>query len=686
MAYIDVSGLAGITLLAGIDPVTRDLFLSVNTVDASINPIDIYKEMRICRRLNESLRPYNVFMVAFGNISKGGGKYTERYVQLLEGTRIVPYDISHELTVTGVVITDDGQEGIACFDRSGLTISTVVDINYVPPQVEVVRAEAELDALLKASYNNVVIVDAANGESGTGQNVNGDYLGTAVAPSNNIADAKTIAINLGITILAFRGNYTFQAADNVDGWQLKGQGLGKTTFTFNSGCSTVQTVLKQATLTGVANGTLTIDKSELIDLSGVGGADTDMLWTDCAFDGTITLNSSNTVELHIVNGRSSIAGNGTPVLNINGSNTDIDNRGYIGGMEYTNNTAANAVSIDMLSGHVNIDSTIVNGTWIIRGQGKLTDDSTGTANINSDHFVQANVLQDGIERSSFIGKEGIGAAVKPSTGVDGTEWPLGTRKDPCKTVTNVHDICENNGFRNIYCLESININETLNDGYTFFGDNPQLVNINMDTLSSVNGCKFQDAYVTGKLTSSNIIWECILGSITGANGFIYKTALIGPIVLGTGTSTSINKCWVAPTAVNAQVTIDFDNQVSSCFISQFEQGKVLVTNMVAGSVLHIAGTGGQVIIDATCTGGTVAHGGAIKAVNNGTPDVYMNSATSNQVWSEEDGIDVHASIANKRVFDDINDTETIYEDDQITPRKVFDVVEQNGIIKEITPQ
>lgn len=139
MAYIDVSGLTGISLLAGIDPITREMFLSLATVDASINPMDIYKEMRICRRLNENLRGFEVLLAAFGNVAKGGGKFTERYVQQLLGTRFVPYDADQELTVIGTVITDDGQEGVACFDRSGLTATTVVDINYIPPQVEVIQ-------------------------------------------------------------------------------------------------------------------------------------------------------------------------------------------------------------------------------------------------------------------------------------------------------------------------------------------------------------------------------------------------------------------------------------------------------------------------------------------------------------------------------------------------------------------
>lgn len=140
-----------------IDGANRDIYLHADTVGSSVHPMDIYREMRALRRTDESLRKWNLFIAAFGNVPKGGGKFTERYIQLLEGTRIIPYDISHALTVTGTIITDDGQEGVACFDRTPLSGSTVVDINYVPPQVEVITVSSGsgLDAAQNAKLTAI---------------------------------------------------------------------------------------------------------------------------------------------------------------------------------------------------------------------------------------------------------------------------------------------------------------------------------------------------------------------------------------------------------------------------------------------------------------------------------------------------------------------------------------------------
>jgi len=163
-----------------IDGPNRDIYLSAETVGASVHPIDIYKEMRTLRKNDEDLRKYDVFLSAFGNVPKGGGKFTERYVRENSGTRIIPYDTSHTLTITGTIITDDGQEGIDCFDRSPLTSTTIVDINYIPPQVEVIQvitgsAVTEQDKLDIADrvWNEQIADHLIDGSTGKTLNTSG---------------------------------------------------------------------------------------------------------------------------------------------------------------------------------------------------------------------------------------------------------------------------------------------------------------------------------------------------------------------------------------------------------------------------------------------------------------------------------------------------------------------------------
>lgn len=190
------------TIIASIDGTLspRLVYLHLDTVGTTLHPIDIYKAMRTLRGSDESLRKFDLFMQADGNVSKGGGKFTERYVTLLN-TRIVPYDTSHVLTINGTLITDDGQEGIFAFDKAPLSPTTSVDIAYIPPQVEVIEVisgsglSVAQDAKLTQISVEVKYIERFV-HVNTELVVNG--IGTQKEPFNNLPDALDYAEANGI--------------------------------------------------------------------------------------------------------------------------------------------------------------------------------------------------------------------------------------------------------------------------------------------------------------------------------------------------------------------------------------------------------------------------------------------------------------------------------------------------------
>lgn len=122
--------------------------------------MDVYTEMRTLRANNEALKQYKVFLKGFGNIGKTNTTSTERYVMCMSGTRIVPYDTTHQLGITGTIITDDKQEGLACFDKNSLTVTTMVDITYAPKQVEVITVTTGGSALTPDEHDALIEVNA----------------------------------------------------------------------------------------------------------------------------------------------------------------------------------------------------------------------------------------------------------------------------------------------------------------------------------------------------------------------------------------------------------------------------------------------------------------------------------------------------------------------------------------------
>lgn len=229
--------------------------------------------------------------------------------------------------------------------------------------------------------------------------------------------------------------------------------------------------------------------------------------------------------------------------------------------------------------------------------------------------------QEELQTATFIGKEGLGVSMDSIAGTDSAIYPAGIRSMPCKTETNLGDISDVYGLKNVYVLENLTITGShAGHPHTWFGDNPQTITITLDNACDVTGNKFQDCYVTGKLDTANELRECIVNGVTNANGFIYNSTLVGPITVSGDLSIQGN--WVAPTAPDAGVIIDFNSQTVKVEISGWQGGRLVIKNMVTGSSCQMTSAGGKVTFDNTNTGGDVSLYGGIEHINNGTFDDF----------------------------------------------------------------
>jgi len=189
-------------LIDWIDGPNRDIYLTSDSFLSNLHPMDIYREMRELRRTDEELRKFHLFLEAKGHEPKGSGTYTEMYVVQLEGTRFIPYDTSHVLTVVGTVITDDGQSGVSCFDRSPLSPVTIVDINYVPPQVEVIEVgtsgltDQESDALLQNTADLSTMASSVSGIEGDIGLIQTDIASLQGSVANIEGDISVIKVDI----------------------------------------------------------------------------------------------------------------------------------------------------------------------------------------------------------------------------------------------------------------------------------------------------------------------------------------------------------------------------------------------------------------------------------------------------------------------------------------------------------
>lgn len=98
--------------------------------------LDIYHEYRDWRKNFEDARVWRPLLRAEGNIPKGGGKFTPRYVVLLEGFRIIPFDENIALTATGEAVTDNPDVDPNPFDLS--TRTQPIQVYITPSEAEVI--------------------------------------------------------------------------------------------------------------------------------------------------------------------------------------------------------------------------------------------------------------------------------------------------------------------------------------------------------------------------------------------------------------------------------------------------------------------------------------------------------------------------------------------------------------------
>lgn len=257
------------------------------------------------------------------------------------------------------------------------------------PNVQVVRTASssataqQLAAIEYAAYVNAVWVDASSPYSEGGYAEVGRPIGTPQDPVNNVQAAVAIRNDKGLPAnIMFRGNYTLDTGDDVDGYLLQGENAARTLLTVNDASNTVGTEVKEVALTGNLDGGTIIRTSSIQNVNYING----FIFQCMIQPGTISLGGTTTA--HILQSYSGVPGEGTPIITwLPGENTPLAIRDYNGGIKLTNKTGNADVSIDLGSGQVIIDSTCTNGTIVVRGDGKVVDENgvhmlSGTYNGN----------------------------------------------------------------------------------------------------------------------------------------------------------------------------------------------------------------------------------------------------------------------------------------------------------------
>lgn len=219
--------------------------------------------------------------------------------------------------------------------------------------------------LQHGTFDGGVWIDEIGGTSGT------IYpIGTPSRKSDNFADGLTIADGQGFNTFLVDGDATIDSGLDYTDRVFIGQGQNLSTFTITPAAIVLNATFKYAMISGTLDGDAHVEDCIIDGLLFVSG-----VIERCILNSsTITLGGSQTA--HFLDCESGVPGTGTPIIDLGGSGQALAMRGYNGGVRLENKTGTDAVSIDLVSGSVIIDTTTVtNGTIVVRGTGKVVDEN-----------------------------------------------------------------------------------------------------------------------------------------------------------------------------------------------------------------------------------------------------------------------------------------------------------------------
>jgi len=239
----------------------------------------------------------------------------------------------------------------------------------------------ELADIQFASFSGGVWIDVVGGTAGTTF-----PTGTERQPCDNITDALTIAVDRGFGIFYIIGDITVVNED-VRGCTFVGESLSTTTITIQSSALTAGSGFERATITGELDGDATFINCVLDGLTMVNG---DIV--TCGLKNTVTLTGTAAVRMLDCYDAGTVAVE--PTLNLGGAGPEVSVLNYQGKLHLTNKTTTKTARVGLGLGHVTVESTVSDGNVFVSGVGAVTDNSTGSAVINSDMLVDGQHLND----------------------------------------------------------------------------------------------------------------------------------------------------------------------------------------------------------------------------------------------------------------------------------------------------
>ena len=210
-----------------------------------------------------------------------------------------------------------------------------------------------------------------------------------------------------------------------------------------------------------------------------------------------------------------------------------------------------------------------------------------------------------IEYISYNGGKGV--TIDPTLTTVGTSYDLGTPGNPVGNLADALLIIAARGLpKKLFVIGDITF--TTGQDITGFGVEGQSIFkslITVDAGAVVPDVMFEKCTLQGTLDTNMSVQDCIIKDIAFFEGFFFKCALDGTIVLGGSVETHFVDCHDATAGGGAAIaTIDMSGAGRGLLVRNFEGGLKLI-NKTGAEEVSIGVRLGRVLLDSTITNGEI---------------------------------------------------------------------------------
>lgn len=270
--------------------------------------------------------------------------------------------------------------------------------------------------------------------------------------------------------------------------------------------------------------------------------------------------------------------------------------------------------------------------------------------------------QEALEHSSFNGY----VAIDQVSGTAGTEFPAGTLQQPVDNITDAITIANERGFSTFKIIGDATFGASPSlDGWAFIGNNRAQTTITFSSADT-GDISVRDSTFSGGMNGAVYAENCSIGTVTGIGCTTNTTdirncSFTGDITLRSDNNKSIHITNCA-SVKSTPVVLDANGTTGNIYIHNFFD-RLTIKNVTQNIDIHFSGAGSELIIDSSCTNGTIEVHGDTLVEDNGVgttvEDHSLNAMSATLIKLGVNRLETNPATGTITLYDD-DDTTVLY--------------------------